>query len=192
MRASLGLSGFREPVLRHRELMFIEILVRGRTLCIPSRPRGDPGGGCHRWRAAKVQSSSGVTGRLTRSRPRVSPLQRPPSGGRSLGASGPGVSVPASARLASANPRGSILSEKNGLLSEVCLPALCAPSGASAHTHTTRPSLTGITSCWKPSRTGPSGGRSPGSPDTHPAPCSCRLFPAGDSVRLPTRVGPSP
>lgn len=66
MRAWLGLSGFREPVLRHRELMFIEVLVRGRTLCVPSRPRGDPGGGCHRWRAAKVQSSSGVTGRLTR------------------------------------------------------------------------------------------------------------------------------
>lgn len=140
MRASLGLSGFRDTVLRHRELLFIEILVRGRTLCVPSRPRGAPGGGCRRWRAAEVQSSSGVTGRLTRVED--SALS---ASAASLGRAQPrrvGTRRASSCEREAGvrKPSWLHLSEKNGLLSDACLPALCAPSGASAHTHTTRPS----------------------------------------------------
>ena len=61
---------------------------------VPSRPRSDPGGGCHRRLTAEVQSSSGVTRGLTGVEDsglprclRFSGLPRGWGGGRGLGAS---------------------------------------------------------------------------------------------------------
>lgn len=87
----------------------------------------------------RVQSSSGVTGRLTRERGLALSASAASLRGRSLGASGPGVPVPASARLAAASPRGSICQRRTGSC-QTPASALCAPSGASAHTHDPRPS----------------------------------------------------
>ena len=201
MRAWLGLSGFREPVLRHRELMFIEVLVRGRTLCVPSRPRGDPGGGCHRWRAAKVQSSSGVTGRLTRVE----------ASGLSASAASLGGAQPRRVRTR----RVSSCEREAGvrkpswlhLVREERAPVRGLPPGSlllpAPRLTPTRPARLSRES--PPAGSPPGRGRQAGAPlapPTHtqrrvlvvsaPAPTHSRLFPAGDSVCLSTRVGPSP
>lgn len=53
-----GAFGLSRQCAEHRELMFIEILARGRTLCPVSSSRG-PWGWCHRWRAAGYRAQAG-------------------------------------------------------------------------------------------------------------------------------------